>query len=201
MALKATADKNEDDSILDGVAVSTALGAGLGTALPFLLRRFKGRLPQQFLNRTIMSRAGALTGAVVGGFADRWFPQALQQAQKGYRDELSNLQQAKKAGLVDGFLSRFPKDFPFGLRKKRADEILRGVGTGALVGAGISAASIMPVLFGRLGKRLPRKLLNKMVLGRALAGAAAGGAAGGITAKEQPHVFHYNYHGTKGGGK
>lgn len=83
-----------------------------------------------------------------------------------------------------------------GRNKKQADETFKGIGTGALSGAGINAGSILPVLFGRLGKRLPTRVLNKMLLGRALSGAAIGAAAGGIAAKSRPkdNVYHYYYH-------
>lgn len=80
--------------------------------------------------------------------------------------------------------------------KKQADETFKGIGTGALIGSGVSAGSALPILFGRLGKRLPTRVLNKMLLGRALSGAAIGVAAGGIAAKSRPkdNVYHYYYH-------
>lgn len=79
---------------------------------------------------------------------------------------------------------------------QQADETFKGIGTGALIGSGVSAGSALPILFGRLGKRLPTRVLNKMLLGRALSGAAIGAAAGGIAAKSRPkdNVYHYYYH-------
>lgn len=176
-----SAEHEMSDEVLEGIAAGSALGAGIGATLPFLLKRFS-RVPSPLLNSQLTTRGGALAGGALGSFAGRWLPEVLRQGEKGYRTGA-------------GF---FPQK---ATETKRANETLQGIATGSALGAGISAGSIMPVLFGRLGKRLPRRLLNKIVLGRALAGAAAGGAAGGITAKEQPHVFHYNYHGTKGGGK
>ena len=176
------ADEIRDNSeLLEGIGAGAVLGGSFGAVLPFLLRRFGGRrMPSGLLDRQVTTHLGALLGGAGGGFfGSRWLPQTVQQGQEGFRTGA--------------------QIFP----QKKADETLKGVGTGALVGAGVSTFSALPVLFGRLGRRLPTKLLNKMMLGRALAGAAAGGAGGGVVSKSNPkdNVFHYYYHGTKGGGK
>lgn len=161
------------DEVLEGIAAGSALGAGFGAILPLLLKRFV-RPPSVLLNSPAMARAGALGGGALGSFAGRWLPHALRTGQEGYRTEANNFPQTKT--------------------KKSADEALKGVGLGGLVGGAISAGSSLPILLGRLGRRLPTRVLNKMLLGRALSGAAIGAAVGGIVSKSKPNVYHYYYH-------
>lgn len=159
----------------EGIAAGAALGGSVGAVLPFLLNHYRHRVPARLLDRQFTTHMGTLAGGGVGGFVGKWLSQALRRGQEGFR-------------VGTGI---FPQT-----ETKKADETFKGIGTGALAGAGISAGSILPVLFGRLGKRLPTRVLNKMLLGRALSGAAIGAAAGGIAAKSRPkdNVYHYYYH-------
>jgi len=179
--IKQADETRSDSELLEGIGAGAALGGSFGAVLPLLLRRFRGRrMPSGLLDKQITTHLGALLGGAGGGFfGSRWLPQTVQQGQEGFRTGA--------------------QIFP----QKKADETLRGIGTGALVGAGVSAGATLPVLFGRLGRRLPTKILNRMLIGRALAGAAIGGAVGGVVSRSNPkdNVFHYYYHGTKGGGK
>lgn len=176
------ANETRDDSeILEGIGAGAALGGSIGAVLPFILGRFKNRVPSRLLDKHLTTHMGALLGGAGGGFlGSRWLPQAVQQGQEGFR-----------AGV-----NIFPQT-----QTKQADDTLKGVGLGGIIGAGVSAATALPVLFGRLGRRLPAKVLNKMLLGRALSGAAVGSVVGGIASKPKDNTFHYYYHGTKGGGK
>lgn len=157
----------------ESVAAGAALGGSVGAILPFLLKRYGHRVHARLLDERLMTRFGALSGGIAGGFAGRWLPEVLRQGEKGYRTG---------AGI-------FPQT-------KQSDEAFKGIGTGALAGAGISTGTVLPILFGRLGRRLPRKFLNKMILGRAASGAAIGAAVGGITSKLRPkdNNYHYFYH-------
>jgi len=176
---QANETRGDDSELLEGVAAGGALGGSIGAVLPFILGRFKNRIPSRLFDKHLTTHLGALLGGAAGGFyGKKWLPQALQQGAEGFLRGKQILPQTKQS-----------------------DETLRGIGTGALVGAGVSAGAAIPMIFGRMGRRLPTKILNRMLIGRALAGAAIGGAAGGVVSKPKDNTFHYWYHGTKGGGK
>lgn len=174
--LKQAAGNGDDtvDEILTGMSVGGALGSGLGAMLPYFLTSLKGRVPRPLMSRPFMTRAGMLVGSAAGSLTGRWLPEVFEIGRQGFREGTNS--------------------FPNSKNRKQADEVSRGIGTGALVGAGVSAGATLPVLFGRLGRRLPTKILNRMLMGRALAGAAIGGAAGGITSKPKDNAYHYYYH-------
>ena len=100
------------DEVLEGIAAGSALGAGFGAILPLLLKRFV-RPPSVLLNSPAMARAGALGGEP---WQFRWQVAAscLTNRARGIPTEANNFPQTKT--------------------KKSADEALKGVGLGGLVG-------------------------------------------------------------------